>query len=271
VKGRQARAGLLAAAVALPVLAAAHAGPAVTALGPLRARALPALGGQGRPDHIALTFDDGPDPFATPHFLRVLERQGVTATFFLLGSMLRRSPGLAREIAAAGHEIGVHGWAHRPLPTRTPRATRDDLLRAVDLTADILGERPVLFRPPYGLMTTPAHLACRAMGLRPVLWTAWGMDWRRSATPASIHARVMRTLRGGGTILLHDSDCTSADGSWRTTLGALPRLLDTCGDNGWQVGPLREHGMSPPRREPRTQPSPGRSSRDRGARRGSDR
>jgi hypothetical protein len=52
----------------------------------------------------------------------------------------------------------------------------------------------------------------------------------------------MSSLRGGGTVLLHDSDCTSAPGSWRTTLGALPRLLGTWRDRGWEVGPLREHG-----------------------------
>ncbi len=50
-------------------------------------------------------------------------------------------------------------------------------------------------------------------------------------------------LRGGGTILLHDSDRTSAPGSWRNALGALPRLLDTCQDSGWQPGPLRDHGL----------------------------
>jgi peptidoglycan-N-acetylglucosamine deacetylase len=79
-----------------------------------------------------------------------------------------------------------------------------------------------------------------------VLWTAWGEDWRARATPDTVHNTVMASLRGGGTILLHDSDCTSATGSWRTTLGALPRLLDTCHAHGWSVGPLREHGSPLP-------------------------
>ena len=76
-----------------------------------------------------------------------------------------------------------------------------------------------------------------------MLWTNWGEDWRRRATPRSIKHTVLRGLGGGGTILLHDSDCTSATGSWRTTLGALPGILDACQARGWQVGPLAEHGV----------------------------
>ena len=238
------RPALRTAAVALPALAAAvHAAPVISTFGPLRNRAMPRLAGQGRPDHIALTFDDGPDHLSTPHFLDLLEARGIRATFFLLGSMLVRSPGPAQETAAAGHEIGVHGWHHRPLLLRGPRATYDDLARARDAVADATGQQPTLFRPPYGVMTTAAHLACRRLGLTPVLWTCWGEDWRRRATPGSVQDTVLRDLRGGGTFLLHDSDCTSAPGSWRTTLRALPRILDTCERRGWEIGPLREHGV----------------------------
>ncbi|WP_405585500.1 MGDG synthase family glycosyltransferase [Streptomyces sp. NBC_01190] len=98
-----------------------------------------------------------------------------------------------------------------------------------------------LFRPPYGVMTTGTHLACRRLGLTPVLWTAWGEDWRARATPRSIRDTVMRDLRSGGTVLLHDSDCTSATGSWRHTLAALPLLLEAWDARGWRTGPLRDH------------------------------
>ncbi|GAA3835198.1 polysaccharide deacetylase family protein [Streptomyces coacervatus] len=240
--GRLTRTTLTAGAALLPTLAALHGAPVISTFGPLRNRTMPRLAGQGRPDHIALTFDDGPDPLSTPHFLRALEARGIRATFFLLGSMLVRTPGLAQEMAAAGHEIGIHGWHHRALLLRGPRATHDDLARARDLVAQVTGELPRLFRPPYGVMTTSTHLACRRLGLTPVLWTAWGEDWRSRATPRSVHDTVTRDLRGGGTILLHDSDCTSAPGSWCTTLAALPRILDTCAAHDWHTGPLRDHG-----------------------------
>ncbi|MFG3590345.1 polysaccharide deacetylase family protein [Streptomyces sp. NPDC047990] len=235
-----------AALAAVPALAAAHAAPVVSTFGPLRNRAMPRLSGRGRRDHIALTFDDGPDPLSTPHFLRLLDERQVRATFFLLGGEAHRSPGLVREIAAAGHEIGVHGWLHRPLLLRGPRATYEDLARARDTVADITGHRPALFRPPYGVMSTAAHVAARRLGLTPVLWTCWGEDWTARATPESVHRTVTSGLDGGGTVLLHDSDRTSAPGAWRSALGALPRILDTCGQRGYEVGRLCDHGR--PRR-----------------------
>jgi peptidoglycan-N-acetylglucosamine deacetylase len=234
-----AKAGL----VVLPVLAAAHAAPVISTFGPLRNRVMPRLSAQGRPDHVALTFDDGPDPLSTPFFLRALDDHRIRATFFVLGSMARRSPGLLKEMADAGHEIAIHGWHHRPLLLRGPRATYDDFARARDGVGDILGERPRLFRPPYGVMSTAAHVAAKRLDLTPTLWTAWGEDWTRRATPNSVHRTVTADLRGGGTVLLHDSDCTSAPGSWRATLGALSMLLDTCARRGLEVGPLRDHGQ----------------------------
>jgi peptidoglycan/xylan/chitin deacetylase (PgdA/CDA1 family) len=231
-----------AAYAALPALAAVHAAPVVSTFGPLRNRTMPRLSGQGRADHVALTLDDGPDALSTPFFLRLLAARRVHATFFLLGTEVRRTPGLARDIAAAGHEIAVHGWLHRPLLLRGPRATYDDIARARDTIADITGRQPRLFRPPYGVMTTAAHLAARRLGLTPALWTCWGEDWTARATPESVYRTVTADLRGGGTILLHDSDCTSAPGAWNSALGALPRILDTCEQRGLSVGPLREHG-----------------------------
>ena len=219
-----------------------HPFPAATTFGPVRNRALPGLAARGAPDHVALTFDDGPDPASTPRFLDLLAAHGVHATFFLLGSMAERAPGLVGEIRAAGHEIGVHGWHHQSLLFRGPRATDQDLTRARDHLAELTGERPTLFRPPYGVLTASAHRTARRLGLRPTLWTTWGEDWTARATPRSVYRHVTKDLRGGGTILLHDTDCTAKPGSWHATLGAVPRLLDHCQERGWAVGPLREHG-----------------------------
>jgi peptidoglycan/xylan/chitin deacetylase (PgdA/CDA1 family) len=222
----------------------AHPLPATTTFGPVRNRVLPGLAARGAADHVALTFDDGPDPNSTPRFLELLAARGVHATFFLLGSMAERAPGLVREIQAAGHEIGVHGWHHQSLLFRGPRATDQDLTRARDSLADLTGVQPQLFRPPYGVMTVSAHRTARHLGLRPTLWTSWGEDWTARATPASVYRQVTRDLRGGGTILLHDTDCTAKLGSWHSTLGAVPLLLDHCEERGWAVGPLREHGRA---------------------------
>ncbi len=224
-------------------LAAAYAGPGVTGIGPLRMLAFRRLAGQGNPAHVALTFDDGPDPESTPEFARALAERDIRATFFMLGSMVARAPGLAADIAAAGHEVGVHGYDHRYLTMRGPRATRSDLTRATELIESVTGTRPRLFRPPYGVLSGPALLAARDLGLTPVLWGTWGREWAPGATPTSVLQTLIRGLDGGVTVLLHDSGCTSPPGAWQAGLGALPRFLDECERLGLRVGPLAEHDV----------------------------
>ena len=97
------------------------------------------------------------------------------------------------------------------------------------------------YRPPYGVLTAEALVAARSAGLRTVLWSAWGRDWERSATAESVAHRVSAALRPGGTVLLHDSDRTSAPGSWRATLAASDLLLTDWSMKGYDVGPLRDH------------------------------
>jgi peptidoglycan-N-acetylglucosamine deacetylase len=237
----QPRAAGLGVLLAAAAAATFQAGPGLTALRPVRTALFPRLSGRGAADHVAITFDDGPDPAATPHFLDVLASHRVRATFFMLGSMVDRSPGLAAEVAAAGHEVAVHGFEHRYLPLRGPRATRDDLKRARDSVSDATGSVPLLFWPPYGVLSTAALVTARQLGLTPVLWTAWGREWTAGASPGSVYATLTAGLEGGGTVLLHDSDCTSPAGSWRAALGALPMLLADCAAQGLRAGPAGEH------------------------------
>ncbi|MBB5826467.1 polysaccharide deacetylase family protein [Micromonospora carbonacea] len=243
-RGRRRCALALAGAAAVAV--AAHAGPATTAVGPVRRRFLPRLDGAGPPGRIALTFDDGPDPESTPRFLDVLAAHRTRATFFVLGTMLVRSPWLAADLVAGGHEVAVHGWEHRNLLGRGPLATYRDLARTRALVEAATGRAPRFFRPPYGVLTGPALLASARLGLTPVLWTRWGRDWTAAATPDSVFDTVTARLAGGDTVLLHDADCAAAPGAWRATLAALPRLLAECRRRGWTVGPLGAHGASPP-------------------------
>ncbi|HWG73908.1 MAG TPA: polysaccharide deacetylase family protein [Acidimicrobiales bacterium] len=222
--------------------AVAHLAPAATAWRQARNRVLPALSGVGKPDHVALTFDDGPDPASTPAFLETLDALGWRATFFLLGEAVQRSPGLAAEIAARGHEIGVHGYSHTSHIRRPWTWTSRDVARARDVIQATTGTEPEWFRPPYGALSGSSLVAARRAALRTVLWTTWGRDWRSDATAASVAATVTATWRPGATVLLHDSDVTSAPGAWRAALGALPLLRERWAVAGLEVGPLGRHG-----------------------------
>lgn len=222
----------------LAAAAVAHAAPAALFVPQLRTAR---LAGRGDPSHVALTFDDGPNPESTPQFLRALEKLDIRATFFVLGRELAAAPELGREIAAAGHEVAVHGWDHRCFLRRSPKALHDDLAHTVDLIELITGTRPQWLRAPYGVFSASALLSARVLGLQPVLWSTWGFDWTNRATPRSVVRTVCRRLTGGGTILLHDSDVAAAPGAWRSALGAIPVLVSECRERGFAVGPLREH------------------------------
>ena len=235
--------GALVAAGLLGAGLGAQMGPALTGIPPVRRAVSPRLCGMGRPGHIALTFDDGPDPASTPYFLTELDRLGWKATFFMLGSLARASGGLAAEVAAAGHEIAVHGYVHRSHIWRTPGAVIDDVRRARDTLADLTGTAPRWLRPPYGTMSGAAPAAANRAGLELILWSAWGRDWRREATPESVVADIDTDLVSGGTVLLHDSDCTSSPGAWRAALGALPLLAEAWSGREWVAGPLADHGV----------------------------
>lgn len=243
------------ASVVTGLVLAAHIVPAGSWLPGVRRTWFPSLAGIGHPHHVALTFDDGPDPRSTPHFLDALDRLSAHATFFVLAENLLRHPEVATDIVRRGHELGVHGWTH----TRSwlPTVTRDirELADATDVVRGFTGTSPLWYRPPYGILTASRWAAAVRSGLRPVLWSAWGRDWTTEATAGSILATVKRDLRGGGTVLLHDTDRESAPGCWRATLAMLPGLIGDCRAAGLTVGPLADHG-TPAHRAPRDAGSP---------------
>jgi peptidoglycan/xylan/chitin deacetylase (PgdA/CDA1 family) len=222
---------------------AAHFAPAVSAWRQMRTRLAPRLAGVGYADHIGLTFDDGPDPATTPAFLNELDRLGWKATFFLLGSQVEAAGGLTAEVAARGHEIGVHGDRHTSHLRRPFWWTTADVARACDRIAAETGVWPRWFRPPYGALSSSSLVAAHRNGLQTVLWTTWGRDWRDDADAWSVTETVEATRAPGATVLLHDSDVTSAPGAWRSALGALPHLAERWDAAGLRIGPLAEHGI----------------------------
>jgi peptidoglycan/xylan/chitin deacetylase (PgdA/CDA1 family) len=181
---------------------------------------------------VGLTFDDGPHRQGTPAILEVLADAGARATFFVVGEQVRRDPGIAREIVAAGHRLAVHGDRHRLLTLVGPRALRADLDRCAALVAELSGRPPQRYRPPFGVFTPAALLEVRRRGWTPLLWSAWGRDWRARATPATIAAETADGARCGDVVLLHDADHYSAPDSWRATAAALPRILDALAARG---------------------------------------
>lgn len=153
---------------------------------------------------VALTFDDGPDPASTPTLLDQLRRAGIRAAFFCVGECIARHPELARRIAAEGHLIGNHSWAHSRLTNLFSAARlREDLERAGNEVARLTGQIPALFRPPMGLTNPRVFRVAQQLNLTVVGWSARGFD-QREPSPGRIVARLMRGLEPGAILLLHD-------------------------------------------------------------------
>ena len=230
-------------------LTAAHAGPALCAWSPALRRLLGVRDRAPDERNVALTFDDGPHRRGTRATLEALRAAHVPATFFLAGEQVARAPGLAAEIAAAGHDVGVHCERHRNLLRLPPGRVRDDLLRAEAEIARATGVVPRLYRPPYGVLTTAALAPAHRRGWTTVLWTRWGRDWRAAATPEGIAEEAAGGLRGGEIILLHDADHYAAPGSWTATVAALPRILERIDAAGLRCG--RPSSLQPVAEAPR--------------------
>jgi peptidoglycan/xylan/chitin deacetylase (PgdA/CDA1 family) len=184
-----------------------------------------------------LTFDDGPHAQGTPRILEALAQRGATATFFLVGEQVARNPGLAREIVAAGHRVGLHCDRHRNMLRLAPWQVEADIDRAQERIEAATGVEIELYRPPYGIFNLASLLRARRSGWRPLLWTQWGRDWQARATPASIATLATKGVGPGSVVLLHDADDYGSAGSWRQTLGALPLLLDRLEQSGLELVP----------------------------------
>ena len=184
-------------------------------------------------NRAALTFDDGPDPDATPAVLAALDDAGLRATFFMVGEQAMIHRALAREVADRGHEVALHGFEHREHGQLSAREARDDLARGLGTIEVAAGRRPLLYRPPYGRFSEDSYAACRDLGLEPVLWSSWGMDWE-SIAAERISELVLRDLQPGAIVLLHDSARYAHRATAEPTAGAIGTIAAA----GVELGPV---------------------------------
>jgi peptidoglycan/xylan/chitin deacetylase (PgdA/CDA1 family)/GT2 family glycosyltransferase len=178
------------------------------------------------PGLVALTFDDGPDPEWTPRILSILREYHVHATFFVVGAHAAQYPGLVRQIAAEGHEIGIHTFTHVDLATASSARIDTELSLTQNVVAAATGRETHLLRPPYSSTADavtadqwPSLRAATAQGYAIVLSTVDTRDW---STPgvARIVASGTPPAGQGALVLLHDGG-----GDRAQTVAALPGLI----------------------------------------------
>jgi peptidoglycan/xylan/chitin deacetylase (PgdA/CDA1 family) len=178
-----------------------------------------------------LTFDDGPDPRATPEILDLLAEKGVKASFFALGENLDGNPRLAARIVEEGHDLGEHGQAHLNALSSWPWATWRDLSqgsRAVDRICGVREKR--LFRPAYGKLNLASVVYLLKTGSRAAFWDVDPEDYRAESA-SRIAEDVIERLAPGRVILLHDGRREGGSDP-RVTVEALRSILEAAKSKG---------------------------------------
>lgn len=197
---------------------------------PVFGRVLGRLPSDGR--DVALTFDDGPNPVATPLVLEALEREGVRATFFMLGRHVERWPAVAKAVAVAGHQLGNHGYHHRKLHFRGPAYVRVDLALGQECIERATGVRTRWCRTPHGYRSPWVHAIARRLGQRCVGWTLGVWDSERPGAD-EIARRALASATPGMILLLHDGDAYDPDGDRTQTAEALRLIIPGLRERGY--------------------------------------
>lgn len=204
-----------------------------------------------RPRQVALTFDDGPDGRWTPKILDILKREGVKASFFVIGENMQRRPDLVERALREGHDIGSHTYTHPNIGEIADAQVALELNATQRLFETITGRSIRLFRPPFFGDADPSTareveplLRAQSLGYLNVGLRIDPGDWRRP-TPEQIVAAVTQRLdepgdRPGRVVLLHDSG-----GDRTATVKALPALIHAIRARGYEIVPVsRLAGMS---------------------------
>jgi peptidoglycan/xylan/chitin deacetylase (PgdA/CDA1 family) len=186
---------------------------------------------------VALTFDDGPNPDATPRILDTLGEKGVRATFFVLGSHAERWPELVRRMSSEGHQLGNHGYFHRKLQFKSPFYVSRDIRLGIRAIKRAGAPAPRYFRAPHGFRSPWTTPIASSYGERTVGWSLGVWDSDRPG----VNEIVRRTIEGvtpGSIVLLHDGDGYNPDGDRMQTAAALPHIIDRLTDQGYEFATL---------------------------------
>ncbi|MCC3378864.1 polysaccharide deacetylase family protein [Paenibacillus farraposensis] len=154
----------------------------------------------------ALTFDDGPDPVYTPQLLDLLKRFDAKATFFVVGLNAEKHPELLQRMHEEGHLIGIHNYVHKSNWLMRPVTVRRQIAQTEAVIRRVTGEGTTFYRPPWGIVNF--FDISKSNGRRIVLWSSMFGDWKASIGAKQLAERMLKKLRGGEVMLLHDCGTT---------------------------------------------------------------
>lgn len=155
---------------------------------------------------VALTFDDGPDAQFTPMILDVLKKHQARATFFVMGKKAEANPAILQRIAAEGHEIGNHSYSHPNFNRINKKTQLEEIDRTTFIIERITEQTPRLLRPPGGYLSYDLVATTKEKKMTIAYWTYQqdSKDWRNGVRAAAIANHVVKNIKPGQVIILHD-------------------------------------------------------------------
>lgn len=165
--------------------------------------------------YIAFTFDDGPGAY-TDKLLNSLDQYDYKATFFVLGNRLENYGNILNKAYELDMEIGSHTYSHPNLLKLTKKEIKKELTKNKKLIKEYTGEKPTLFRPPYGNYNKIVSENC---GTPMIYWSIDFEDWKYKDTKY-VYKKILSTAKDGEIVLLHDIHKTTVKGFKK----ALPKL-----------------------------------------------
>lgn len=188
--------------------------------------------GDEQKKELVLTFDDGPHLKFTPQILAVLEKYQVKATFFCIGENIEKHPTLLQKIDKAGHFIGNHTYHHSNFFDIYPqKRVKEELKSTEEIIQKVIHKKSKIFRPPYGVTNPPIAKAVKALDYLAIGWSIRSLD-TAIKEKEKIVSRVIRQLKGGDILLLHDTS--------ERTVVVLEEVLKYCQNNGIKIVGLDE-------------------------------
>jgi len=160
--------------------------------------------GQTNQKQIAITFDDGPDSETTQNILVILEKHKAVATFFCIGEKIEQQKELLKKIDSSGHGIGNHSFSHSNFfPLSSSKKIAAELKSTNELIEKIIGKKPKLFRPPFGVTNPTIAKALKSSGFIAVGWSLRSFDTIHDSK--KVFKKLKRKLKAGDIVLFHDN------------------------------------------------------------------
>jgi peptidoglycan-N-acetylglucosamine deacetylase len=189
--------------------------------------------------HVYLTFDDGPNPTATPALLDLLDRESVTATFFVIDKWVTPDTApLVRRMFDGGHGVALHSHT-RQLALMDADTLAETLRRAAQRISQLTGHDPChAFRPHAGFRSLSMYAGLRKADFTMVGWgwNLWDWNWFRPKRPTSIAPRLGRLVSDGSIVVIHDGHHKNQSSDRQRTIAITQMLIPQLKTRGFKFG-----------------------------------